>query len=97
MCSVLLIFSTYLLTAYLGAAHLLQNPDTITEAGSILTTEARQASWVNSAVLKGTPWSGSFDVPLTAQQVCTISFPSSFGYEYSLLRMDSLAIDHLYC
>jgi hypothetical protein len=59
-------------SAYLGAAHLLQNPDYITEAGSIMTTEARQAAWVISSALHGSAWSGSFDVPLDANQIISI-------------------------
>ncbi|KAG9022016.1 hypothetical protein FRB95_000995 [Tulasnella sp. JGI-2019a] len=36
----------------------------LTAAGSILTTEARHASWVSSAVNEGSLWSGALDVPL---------------------------------
>jgi hypothetical protein len=36
--------------------------DYLTAAASILATEARQTSWVNSAVRKGAPWSTSFEV-----------------------------------
>ena len=60
-------------SAYLGAAHLLSDPAVLTAAGAILTTEARHAAWVNSAVLKEQPWSGALDVPLDQNQVFTLA------------------------
>ncbi|KAF8322753.1 ferritin-like domain-containing protein [Cantharellus anzutake] len=59
-------------SAYLGAISHLTDPDDITVAGSILATEARQAAWINSAALKGFPWDGSFNTPLTADEVLGI-------------------------
>ncbi|OCB87715.1 hypothetical protein A7U60_g5242 [Sanghuangporus baumii] len=47
--------------AYTGAANLLADPSHVTEAASILATEARQAAWVMSAVKKQNPWSTSFE------------------------------------
>ena len=44
----------------------------ILRRSSILTTEARQAAWLSAVPLHGSPWSGSFDVPLTANQVFSI-------------------------
>ncbi|THG98083.1 hypothetical protein EW145_g7483, partial [Phellinidium pouzarii] len=59
--------------AYLGAAHFLTDPNVITAAGAILTTEARQASWTNSAVFMREGWPGPYETPLTPNQVYTIA------------------------
>lgn len=45
----------------------------MTTAASILATEARHASWVAAAVNKGPGWSGSFDVPLSLNQVFSLA------------------------
>lgn len=60
-------------SAYMGAAHLLQNKDTLTEAASILAVESRQAAWVSSAVLKGSAWDGPFETPLTMEAVFSLA------------------------
>ncbi|KAF8598925.1 hypothetical protein BDV93DRAFT_592544 [Ceratobasidium sp. AG-I] len=60
-------------SAYLGAAHLISNKDYLTAAAAILTTETRHAAWVGSAALKGTPWSGAFDTPITFDQAHTMA------------------------
>jgi Ferritin-like domain len=49
-------------SAYSGALQELTDDTHLTTAAVILSTEARQASWVNSAVNKQNPWSGPFDV-----------------------------------
>lgn len=64
-------------SAYTGAAQLIQDrvssismidtvsdcsQDYLTAAASILATESRQASWVNSAVRGQNPWSTAFEV-----------------------------------
>ncbi|KAG5643316.1 hypothetical protein DXG03_001200 [Asterophora parasitica] len=60
-------------SAYLGAAHLIENKDYLTAAASVLATEARHVSWVASAVNHGSGWSGAFDVPLTLNTVFTLA------------------------
>ncbi|THH06232.1 hypothetical protein EW145_g4224 [Phellinidium pouzarii] len=63
--------------AYLGAAVDLTNDTTaLKAAASILSTEARHASWVYSSVLGSDPWSGAFDTPLDGDLVYTLA--SSF-------------------
>lgn len=49
-------------SAYAGAAQYIKNPDYLTAAAVVLSTEARHASWVASAVNKVEPWSGALDV-----------------------------------
>ncbi|CAK5281050.1 unnamed protein product [Mycena citricolor] len=61
-------------SAYLGAAHFLTDT-TLTEAGSILATEARHAAWLHSAVLKQEPWSGAYETPLDLRQVFSLAVP----------------------
>ncbi|KAI0071938.1 hypothetical protein K474DRAFT_1606039 [Panus rudis PR-1116 ss-1] len=66
-------FETVGASAYTGAARLLSNKDTLTEAASILSVEARQAAWVASAVLQGPAWNGPFDTPLGLNGVFSIA------------------------
>ncbi|KAG8857581.1 hypothetical protein FRB96_005599 [Tulasnella sp. 330] len=60
-------------SAYLGAAASISDKTLLTSAGSILTTEARQAGWVSSSVLGHSPWSGPFETPLDFNQVFTLA------------------------
>lgn len=60
-------------SAYLGAAKYLKSSDHLTIAGSMLSVEARQSSWVMSSVLKHHPWSGPFDVPLSLLHAYTLA------------------------
>jgi len=60
-------------SAYLGAAQFITDKANLETAGSILTTEARQAAWVASSVNSDTPWSGAFDIPLDFNQVTTLA------------------------
>ncbi|THG99394.1 hypothetical protein EW026_g2949 [Hermanssonia centrifuga] len=60
-------------SAYLGAVSLIQNKTILTTAGSILTVEARQASYVGSSVLNNTPFNGPFDTPLNASAVWSLA------------------------
>jgi hypothetical protein len=60
-------------SAYLGAASSITEAAYVTVAGSILTTEARHQGWLNSAVLKNSPWSGPEDTPLDFDEVYSIA------------------------
>ncbi|KDQ57093.1 hypothetical protein JAAARDRAFT_58577 [Jaapia argillacea MUCL 33604] len=60
-------------SAYSGAAKLFTNKDYLTVAAVVLSTEARHASWVASAVNKLEAWSGNFDVPLSLNEVYSMA------------------------
>jgi hypothetical protein len=59
-------------TAYLGAAKFIAHPDYLTDAGSILTVEARHSSYLR-AELKESPSPQPFDVPLTFNEVYSLA------------------------
>ncbi|KAF8800079.1 hypothetical protein BYT27DRAFT_7263222 [Phlegmacium glaucopus] len=59
-------------SAYTGAIQYISNDAYSTAAASILATEARHASWINSAVRKQNPWNTAFETPLTINQVYSI-------------------------
>ncbi|KAJ6514902.1 ferritin-like domain-containing protein [Mycena vitilis] len=60
-------------SAYIGAAQYITDKTYLSAAASVLSTEARHASWVASAVNKYAGWSGALDVPLGLNQVYTIA------------------------
>lgn len=62
-------------SAYLGAAPLIQNKEYLTVAGAIVTTEARHQAWISSAANKVQPWSGPYDTPLDFDQVYSLAAP----------------------
>ncbi|THH32856.1 hypothetical protein EUX98_g1324 [Antrodiella citrinella] len=61
------------MSAYMGAAALLSDKNTLTAATTILAVEARQAAWVSSAVLKNEPWDGPFETPLGPNAIFSVA------------------------
>ncbi|KAF4593602.1 hypothetical protein EYR40_008389 [Pleurotus pulmonarius] len=66
-------------SAYTGAAAFIENKDYLTVAASILSTEARHAAFVQSAVNKFAGWSGAFDasdsIPLGLNEIFSLAAP----------------------
>ncbi|KAF5375648.1 hypothetical protein D9615_009393 [Tricholomella constricta] len=62
-------------SAYIGTAQNITNATYQTIAASILSNNARYASWVAYQVNEVEPWDGPFDTPLTPSQVETLIAP----------------------
>lgn len=60
-------------SAYMGAAPLLTDKNTLAVASTILTVEGRQAAWVASSVFNGPAWSGPFETPLGPNGVFSLA------------------------
>ncbi|KAI0649789.1 ferritin-like domain-containing protein [Trametes meyenii] len=49
---------------YLGLARHIDNKSTLNIGAAIAATEARQAGWISSSVLKNQPWDGAVETPI---------------------------------
>jgi len=78
-------------SAYLGAASLMTNPQLLTAAASILTIEARHQTMLN-LLNDGTTIPQSFDVALTPPEVLTIAGAFISGCDLGIPANPSLAI-----
>lgn len=65
-------------SAYLGAATLVENPELLVAAASILTVEARHQT-VHNLLAGGTSIPYAFDMALSPQQVLAIASPFISG------------------
>ncbi|KAI0291217.1 ferritin-like domain-containing protein [Multifurca ochricompacta] len=63
-------------SAYIGALKSFESKDYVLAVATILSTEARHSAWVDSAIRKGSAWSGVYDTPLDFNQAFTVA--SSF-------------------
>jgi len=66
-------------SAYLGAATLLQDPILLDAAASIMTNEARHQTLLNILSGQGSAIPQAFDIPLTPQEVSSIAGPFITG------------------
>ncbi|VDC07448.1 unnamed protein product [Peniophora sp. CBMAI 1063] len=60
-------------SAYTGAAKFISDKDYLTAAATILSTEARQAAWVESSVRRGSAWGTAYETPLDFNSAFTLA------------------------
>ncbi|KLO15776.1 hypothetical protein SCHPADRAFT_824188 [Schizopora paradoxa] len=77
--------------AYLGAAHLLDDPVLLTAAGSILTVEARHQTILN-VLNGGTAIPQAFDIPLDPQEVLAIAGSFISGCDTGITGLPPLTV-----
>lgn len=80
-------------SAFLGAAHLISDPLLLTDAGSILTVEARHSTILS--VLSGTGQAipQAFDIALTPPQILAIASPFISGCDLGVTANPTLAVN----
>lgn len=77
--------------AYLGAAHLVQDPVVLTAAASIVTVEARHQTVLN-VLQGGSAIPQAFDIPLLPQEVLAIAGPFISGCDLGVPANAALAV-----
>ncbi|KAI0299714.1 ferritin-like domain-containing protein [Multifurca ochricompacta] len=77
--------------AYLGAAHLIQDPVVLTAAASIATIEARHQTILN-VLQSGTAIPQAFDIPLLPQEVLAIAGPFISGCDLGVPANAALSV-----
>lgn len=77
--------------AYLGAAHLLDDPVLLTAAASILTVEARHQTILN-VLNGGTAIPQAFDIPLDPQEVLAIAGGFISGCDTGIVGLPPLTV-----
>ncbi|KAI0052594.1 hypothetical protein FA95DRAFT_1241887 [Auriscalpium vulgare] len=77
--------------AYLGAAHLIQDPVILTAAASIVTVEARHQTILN-ILNGGNAIPQAFDLPLLPQEVLAIASPFISGCDLGIAPNPSLTV-----
>ncbi|KAH9997417.1 ferritin-like domain-containing protein [Russula compacta] len=60
-------------SAYIGSLKYFEDKEYALAIGTILSTEARHSAWLDSAIQKGSAWSGPFDTPLDLKQAITVA------------------------
>ncbi|KAF5390407.1 hypothetical protein D9757_005275 [Collybiopsis confluens] len=78
--------------AYLGAASLLQDPQLLEAAGSILTVEARHQTVLNILSGSGTAIPSAFDLAMTPSEVLAIASPFISGCTIGLPANPTLTV-----
>ncbi|KAG5641067.1 hypothetical protein DXG03_006271 [Asterophora parasitica] len=81
-------------SAYIGAAQNITNGTDATTAASILSNNARSASWVSSAVNGVEPWDGPFDAnpfDATSSASLTVPPPTTAGQNATYIFSNSTA------
>ncbi|KIK54401.1 hypothetical protein GYMLUDRAFT_904371 [Collybiopsis luxurians FD-317 M1] len=79
-------------SAYLGAASLLTDPQLLEAAGSILTVEARHQTILNVLSGTGTAIPSAFDLALTPSEVLAIASPFISGCDLGLPANPTLTV-----
>ncbi|KAF9034512.1 ferritin-like domain-containing protein, partial [Rhodocollybia butyracea] len=68
-------FETIGTSAYHGTSVMLHDKKYVAASGAIFAVEAQHSGWIDASVLKGSGWSGSFNVPLNWGHVLSLISP----------------------
>lgn len=78
-------------SAYIGGAVLMTDPQLLAAAGSILSVEARHSTMLN-ALSAGTPIPAAFDIPMTPSEILALAGPFISGCDLGIPANPPLAI-----